>query len=127
MLASHSHGICHEMTSLTAMIKTTNLTRTLLNHHGQSHSLPICAPPAHASSGSESETTTSVSPATSRQTTRNTLDDSINALDQASSVVQDESNAGLLNLVDKLKRELGALKQAKTQLETLYKVSSAAS
>lgn len=107
-------------------MKTSSLTTTLLNHLTPSQTVTGCTPTTHsssstASSGSELETVSSISHGSSRQTTINTL--AQNGHDQTDSIEPEDSSEALVNTIDKLKRELVALKQAKTQLKTLYKVS----
>ncbi len=46
-----------------------------------------------------------------------------NINEETNSPSQDESTVVLISLIDKLKRELATVKQAKSQLATLYKVS----
>ena len=108
------------------MMKTSSLTTTLLNHLTPSQTVTGCTPSTHspssaASSGSELETVSSISHGSSRQTTINTLAQNVH--DQTDSIEPEDSSEALVNTIEKLKRELAALKQAKTQLETLYKVS----
>ncbi|CAF0721625.1 unnamed protein product [Adineta steineri] len=102
------------------MIKTVNLTRTLFNHHSQSQTINISTITT-TSSGSESETC-STSSETSCKSNVNTIGLNIN--DDTNTIPNDDSTIVLLNLVDKLKRELSTIKQAKNQLETLYKAKS---
>ncbi|CAF1089984.1 unnamed protein product [Adineta ricciae] len=109
------------------MMKTSSLTTTLLNHLTPTQTVTGCTPSTHssssaASSGSELETVSSISHGSSRQTTINTLAQNVH--DQTDSVEPEDSSEALVNTIDKLKRELVALKQAKTQLETLYKAKS---
>ncbi|CAF1671122.1 unnamed protein product [Adineta ricciae] len=97
------------------MIKTTNLTKTVYNTHPV-HSQPIrlYTPSITSSSGSACETEPS-SISSSYKSNTGTTDD----LDH---LLSDESTASLIALVEKLKRELATIKQAKSQLATLYKV-----
>ncbi|CAF3928831.1 unnamed protein product [Rotaria sp. Silwood2] len=97
------------------MIKTTNLTKTVYNSH-PTHSQPInlFTPSTTSSSGSTCETDP---PSISSSYKSNTgINDDINHIQY------DESSLSLITLVDKLKRELAAVKQAKNQLAALYKV-----
>lgn len=96
------------------MIKTTSLTRTLFNHQNQSQTVHLYTPSTTSSSGSVCETDPS---SLSSSFKSNHVPEDINTLPP------DESTLVLINLVDKLKRELAAVKQAKSQLASLYKVS----
>jgi hypothetical protein len=99
------------------MIKTTNVTKTLYNSH-PTHSQPInlYTPSTTSSSGSVCETDP---PSISSSYRSNTgiNDDLIN-------IQQEESTASLIIIIEKLKRELAIVKQAKSQLATLYKVKT---
>lgn len=95
------------------MIKTTNLTKTFYNTN-PTHSQPInlYTPSTTSSSGSVCETDP---PSISSSCKSNTgINDDLNHIQQ------DESP---ITHIDKLKRELAATKQAKSQLAALYKVS----
>lgn len=102
------------------MIKTSSLTKTLFNHQNNSQSIHFYTPSSTSSSGSICETDPS---------SLNSSYKSINGIngnlinDEINSIPQDGSTSVLLTLVDKLKRELVTVKQAKSQLATLYKVS----
>jgi hypothetical protein len=93
-----------------SMIKTTRLTKTFYNTN-PTHSQPInlYTPSTTSSSGSVCETEPSSISSSYRSNT-----------DDTNQIQQDDS---LITLIDKLKRELAAVKQAKSQLATLYKVS----
>ena len=100
------------------MIKTTSLTKTIFNHQNQSQTVQLYIPSTTSSSGSMCETDpSSLSSSYKSNNGANHMLDDINGLPQ------DESTLSLINLVDKLKRELTVVKQAKSQLSTLYKVS----
>jgi hypothetical protein len=96
------------------MIKTTKLTKTLYNTN-PTHSQPInlYTPSTTSSSGSICETDPS--------SISSSYISNIGINDDIHHIQQDES---LIALIDKLKRELATVKQAKSQLATLYKVSS---
>jgi hypothetical protein len=95
------------------MIKTRKLTTTLYNIN-PTHSQPInlYTPSTTSSSGSVCETDPSSISSSYRSNTG--INDDINHLQQDESVI---------TLIDKLKCELAIVKQAKSQLATLYKVS----
>lgn len=95
------------------MIKTTNLTKTVYNTHSQP--INLFTPSTTSSSGSICETDP---PSISSSYKSNTGNN-----DDANITQQDESNLSLVALIDKLKRELATLKQAKNQLAALYKAS----
>ncbi|CAF0864016.1 unnamed protein product [Rotaria sp. Silwood1] len=97
------------------MIKTTNLTKTVYNSH-PTHSEPInlFTPSTTSSSGSTCETDP---PSISSSYKSN-----IGINDDINHIQHDESSLSLISLVDKLKRDLATVKQAKNQLATLYKV-----
>jgi hypothetical protein len=101
-------------------MKTTNLSRTLFNHHTNSQSINFYIPSTNSSSGSIYDTTAS-SISSSCRSHINTSDTHNN--DDTTSISKPESTVVLLTLIDKLKRELAAVKKANSQLETLYKVS----
>lgn len=92
------------------MIKTRKLTKTLYNTN-PTHSQPInlYTPSNTSSSGSVCET----DPPSISSSCKSNNDDLNN-------IQQDDS---LITSIDKLKRELAATKQAKSQLASLYKVS----
>jgi BRCT domain type II-containing protein len=96
------------------MIKTSKLTKTVYNTN-PTHSQPInfYTPSTTSSSGSVCETEPSSISSSYRS--------NIGISDDSNHLQQDDS---LITLIDKLKRELAAVKQAKSQLATLYKVSS---
>ncbi|CAF2092786.1 unnamed protein product [Rotaria magnacalcarata] len=97
------------------MIKTTNLTKTVYNSH-PTHSQPInlFTPSTTSSSGSVCET--DPSSICSSYKSNNGANDDINHTQQ------EESSSSSIALLDRLKRELVAVKQAKNQLAALYKV-----
>jgi len=98
------------------MIKTRNLTKTFYNTH-PIHSQPIhlYTPSITSSSGSVYETDPSSISSSYKSNT--------GIIDDIDRIQQEESTAALITLVDKLKHELTTIKQAKSQLSTLYKVS----
>jgi hypothetical protein len=98
------------------MIKTTNLTKTFYNTN-PIHSQPIhlYTPSLTSSSGSVCETDPSSITSSYKSNT--------GIIDDIDRFQQEESTAVLITLVEKLKRELATIKQAKSQLSTLYKVS----
>ena len=98
------------------MLKTTSLTKTIYNSHSQP--INLFTPSTTSSSGSVCEAVDLSSICSSYKSNNTGNNDDIN-LNQ-----QDESNISLLNYIDKLKRELVTVKQAKNQLASLYKVSS---
>ncbi|CAF3475664.1 unnamed protein product [Rotaria sp. Silwood1] len=101
------------------MMKTTSLTKTLFNHQTHSQSINLFTPSTSSSSGSTCET----GPSSLNSSYKSNIDtNGINNNDDTNSIPQDKSTVVLINLVDKLKRELTTVKQAKSQLETLYKV-----
>jgi hypothetical protein len=97
------------------MIKTSSLTKTLLN---QSQSINLYTPSTSSSSGSVCET----DPSSLSSSYKSNIGTNVN--DETNTIAQDESTLALMTLIDKLKRELTTVKQAKSQLATLYKVSS---
>lgn len=100
------------------MIKTTSLTKTLFDHQNHSQIINFCTPSTtSSSSGSGCET----DPSSLSSSCKSNIGNHIN--DDTSSIPPDESTLVLINLIDKLKRELAIVKQAKSQLATLYKVS----
>jgi hypothetical protein len=99
------------------MIKTTSLTKTLFNHQNHSQLINLYTPSTTSSSGSACETDPSSLSSSCKSNIGN------NGNDETNSIPQDESTLVLLTLINKLKRELATVKQAKSQLETLYKVS----
>ncbi|CAF0724809.1 unnamed protein product [Rotaria sordida] len=101
------------------MMKTTSLTKTLFNHQAHSRSINLYTPSTTSSSGSTCETGPSSLNSSFKS---NTDTNGININEDTNSIPQDKSNLVLITLIDKLKRELATVKQAKTQLETLYKV-----
>jgi hypothetical protein len=98
------------------MIKTTSLTKTLFTHQTHSQRINLYTPSTTSSSGSICETDPS-SMSSSYKSNIGTNGLFIN------DETKDESTSVLITLVDKLKRDLITVKQAKSQLETLYKVS----
>jgi hypothetical protein len=90
------------------MIKTAKLTKTVYNTN-PIHSQPInlYTPSTNSSSGSICETDPS------------SISSSYKSNDDINHNQQDDS---VINLIDKLKRELTTVKQAKSQLSALYKV-----
>lgn len=100
------------------MIKTSTLTKTLLNHQNQSQTINLYTPSTTPSSGSIGET----DPSSLSSSCKSNIDTQIN--EEIHSLPPAESTSVLLNLIDKLKRELATVKQAKCQLASLYKVSS---
>ena len=101
------------------MIKTSTLTKTIFNHQNQSQTINFYTPsttPSSGSIGGETDPTSSSSSCKSNPDAQ--ITDEIHTLPPA------ESTSVLLNLIDKLKRELATVKQAKCQLASLYKVSS---
>lgn len=100
------------------MIKTTSLTKTILNHQNQSQRIHLYTPSTTSSSGSMCETEPS-----SLSSSYKSTNGANNLLEDINILPQDESALSLINLIDKLKRELTAVKQAKSQLSALYKVS----
>jgi hypothetical protein len=102
------------------MIKTTSLTKTF---YDQTHTqiINLYTPSTTSSSGSVCETDASSSSNSSYKSNIGT--NGINMNDDTSSISQDQSTLVLITLIDKLKRELATVKQAKSQLETLYRVS----
>ena len=94
------------------MIKTSTLTKTLFNHQNQSQTINLYTPSTTSSSGSVCETDSS-SLSSSYKSNVGT--------NETNSSPQDEST---LALIEQLKRELTTVKQAKSQLATLYKVRS---
>lgn len=103
------------------MIKTSSLTKTLFNHQNNSQSLQFYTPSTTSSSGSICETDPSSLNSSYKSNNDATNGNHIN--DEINSIPQDESTIVLLSLIDKLKRELTTVKQAKSQLAALYKVS----
>lgn len=102
------------------MLKTTALTRTIFDH--QLHAQPITShTPSTTSSSRSASETEPVSSGSSCKSYNDT--NTIDLQDDINTIPQDKSTLVLIALIDKLKRELGTLKQAKSQLETLYKVS----
>ncbi len=99
------------------MIKTSNLTKTLFNHQNQSQSINLYTPSTTSSSGSICETDSSSLNSSYKSNIET------NIIDETNGILRDESTSVLINLIDKLKRELATVKQAKSQLATLYKVS----
>jgi len=102
------------------MIKTSSLTKTLFDHQTHSQSINLCTPSTSSSSGSVSETDPSSLNSSYKSNigiNGNNINDDINH------IPQDASTLVLLTLVEKLKHELATVKQAKSQLATLYKVS----
>lgn len=97
------------------MIKTSTLTKTIFNHQNQSQTINLYTPSTTPSSGSICET----DPSSLSSSCKSNIDGQINE-----DIPTSESTPVLLNLIDKLKRELATVKQAKCQLATLYKVSS---
>ncbi|CAF3395791.1 unnamed protein product [Rotaria socialis] len=97
------------------MIKTTNLTKTVYNSHS-THSQPInlFTPSTTSSSGSVCETDPS-SICSSYKSNNGAHDD-------ITHTQQEESSSSSIALLDRLKRELVAVKQARNQLAALYKV-----
>jgi hypothetical protein len=97
------------------MIKTTNITKTVYNTN-PTHSQPInlYTPSTTSSSGSVCETEPSSISSSYRS--------NIGINDDITNIQQEESTTGLMPLIEKLKRELAIVKQAKSQLATLYKV-----
>jgi hypothetical protein len=94
------------------MIKTTSVTKTLYNNqHNHSQPIHLFTPSTTSSSGSVCDTEPS-SISSSYKSNTGINDD-----------LQDESTITLTTLIEKLKRELSVVKQAKSQLATLYKVS----
>jgi len=91
------------------MIKTAKLTKTVYNTN-PNHSQPInlYTPSITSSSGSICETDPS------------SISSSYKSNDDINHNQHDDS---LITLIDKLKRELATVKQAKSQLTALYKVS----
>jgi hypothetical protein len=102
------------------MIKTSSLTKTLFNHQNNSQSINLYTPSTTSSSGSAGETDLSSLNSSYKSNIGNNGN---NINDETNSISQDESSLVLINLIDKLKRELATVKQAKSQLATLYKVS----
>jgi hypothetical protein len=102
------------------MMKTTNLTKTLFNHQNHSQTINFHTPSTTSSSGSVCETDPSSLNSSYKS---NAGANGINTNDDTNPIPQDESNLVLITLIDKLKRELTTVKQAKSQLEVLYKVS----
>ena len=100
------------------MIKTSTLTKTIFNHQNQSQIINLYTPSTTPSSGSICET----DPSSLSSSCKSNIDAQIN--EDIHTLPTAESTAILLNLIDKLKRELATVKQAKCQLATLYKVSS---
>ncbi|CAF2517506.1 unnamed protein product [Rotaria sp. Silwood2] len=101
------------------MMKTTSLTKTLFNHQTHSRSVNLYTP----STTSSSESTCETDPSSLSSSYKSNIDtNGINNNDDTTSIPQDKSNLVLITLVDKLKRELATAKQAKSQLETLYRV-----
>lgn len=98
------------------MIKTSTLTKTIFNHQNQSQTINLYTPSTTPSSGSICET----DPSSLSSSCKSNIDGQI-----TEDIPAAESTAILLNLIDKLKRDLASVKQAKCQLATLYKVSSA--
>jgi hypothetical protein len=99
------------------MIKTTSLTKTLFDHQNHSQIINFYTPSTTSSSGSGCETDASSLSSSYKSNIGNHINDDPN------SIPPDESTLVLINLIDKLKRELAIVKQAKSQLATLYKVS----
>src|SRR5271154_3496796 len=99
------------------MIKTTSLTKTLFDHQNHSQIINLYTPSTNSSPGSTCETDPSSLSSSCKSNNGNNINDDTN------SIPQDESTLVLINLIDKLKRELATVKQAKCQLATLYKVS----
>lgn len=100
------------------MIKTTNLTKSLLNHQNHSQTIHLYTPSTTSSSRSGSETDSSSSFDSSYKSSTSINND-------ANSMLQEKSTLVLITVVEKLKHELASVKQAKKQLEALYKVSLA--
>ncbi|CAF4638460.1 unnamed protein product [Rotaria socialis] len=101
------------------MIKTSTLTKTIFNHQPHSQLITFHTPSTTSSSGSTSETDPS---SLSSSYKSNSGTNGINVNDDINSIPQDKSTFVLVAVIDKLKRELTTVKQAKSQLETLYKV-----
>ena len=102
------------------MLKTTSLTKTLFNHQNHSQTIPFHTPSTTSSSGSACET----DPSSLNSSYKSSIGiNGIHINDEINSPSQEDSNLVLLTSLDKLKRELITVKQAKSQLETLYKVS----
>ncbi|CAF3375675.1 unnamed protein product [Rotaria socialis] len=101
------------------MIKTSTLTKTIFNHQPHSQLITFHTPSTTSSSGSTSETDPS---SLSSSYKSNSGTNGINVNDDINSIPQDKSTFVLAAVIDKLKRELTTVKQAKSQLETLYKV-----
>ena len=100
------------------MLKTTNLTKTLFSHQTHSQPIQLCTPSTTSSSGSVCETDLPSSTGSSYRS--HLLTNGVHSSPVDSQ--PDESNVVLIQLIDKLKRELATIKHAKCQLETLYKV-----
>jgi hypothetical protein len=111
------------------MLKTGSLTKALFNHPTHSQPINFFTPSsiqttttaaATTKSGSVCETDPS---STSSSYKSNFTNNDIGNNDSLSADQQTESAIVLITVVDKLKRELTTIKQAKSQLETLYKAS----
>lgn len=102
------------------MLKTTSLTKTLFSHQTNSQPINFLMPSTNSSSGSVCDTDLS---STSSSYKSHLITNGISHHDDTHSMQPDESALVLITVIDKLKRELAAVKNAKTQLETLYKVS----
>lgn len=96
------------------MIKTTSLTKTVYNSH-PTHSQPInLFTPSTSSSGSVCETDPS--------SICSSYKSNSGANDDTTFTQHEESNSSSAT-IERLKRELGAVKQARNQLASLYKVN----
>jgi len=102
------------------MIKTSSLTKTLFNHQNHSQSINLYTPSTTSSSGSVCET----DPSSLNSSYKSNIGMNGNNInDEINSIPQDESTLVLISVIDKLKHELTTVKQAKSQLAALYKVS----
>lgn len=115
-----SHSTRFPSRDNSAMLKTTSLTKTLFNHQTHSQPINLYTPSNTSSSGSVCET----DPSSTSSSYKNQLSTNGTSHQDETNVSQQEgSTLVLISMVEKLKRELSTIKQAKCQLESLYKVS----
>ena len=102
------------------MLKTASISKTLFNHETHSQPINLCIPSVSSPLGSACEADLSSLNSSYKSTTGT---NSVNVNDNTNSISQEKSTLVLITLIDKLKQELTTVKQAKSRLEMLYKVS----
>ena len=115
-----SHSTLLPSRDNSAMLKTTSLTKTLFNHQTHSQPINLYTPSNTSSSGSVCETDPS---STSSSYKNQLITNGTSHHDETNVSQQEGSTLVLISMIEKLKRELSTVKQAKCQLESLYKVS----